>query len=383
MSKRRQLDLEKMSAAQVAAELARLLEHAGASFGYGKARLWEEWLQYTAVCLEVTLRPFRDGTPHNDAPLREEEERLRKIFDAPHGNFDQLLTLFREAAVLWYSWSAYGIEDVLGLAYMNYMWANEAAGQFFTPWHVAVMMAQMSVQDGAREVFDRIKEAVERLREADPVMAIYADSLILTAFALGQGENPTKMIESILVNLLPLIQPYYQTIDVCDPCCGSGVMLLAASLQYPVFANRMGLVQYYGQDIDQTCIRMAHLNMMAYGLNGWGAAAVYFDLAEAGMPLPALARDDEDEAAEEGVTAAPDVQAKAATDPAQSREESPEWEQAIQTAVEEPLPAAPSALPSAPFVFRTPKSGKPRGRASDNQMAFGFLEEVMEEIQNG
>lgn len=376
MSKKKQFDLEKMSAAQVSAELAKLLEHAGASFGYGKARLWEEWLQYTTVCLEITLKPFRDGTPHTDAPLHEEEERLRKIFDAPHGNFDQLLTLFREAAVLWYSWSAYGIEDVLGLTYMNYMWANEAAGQFFTPWHVAVFMAQISVQDGAREVLDRIKEAVEKLREEDEVMAIYADSIILTAGALGQtADNPTQVIESILINLLPLIKPYYQTIDVCDPCCGSGVMLLAASLQYPVFANRMGLVQYFGQDIDHVCVRMAHLNLMAYGLNGWGAAAVYFDLAEAGMPLPAL--DDE----EEEETAAPDVQTEAAADLTQSREFSPETAQA--TTEKEPEPAAPSALPSAPFVFRTPKSGKPRGRASDSQMAFGFLEDIMEEIQNG
>lgn len=375
MSKKKVLDFERMSAATCAAEIAKRLEHAGASFGYGKVRLWDEWLQYTRVCLETTLRPFRDGTPHNDAPLREEEARLRQVFDAPHGNFDHLLALFQEAAVLWYTWSAYGMEDVLGLTYMNHMWANEAAGQFFTPWNVAVMMAEMTVQDGAREVFDRIKEAVEKLREANPVMAIYADSLILTAGILGQGDNPTKVIESILVNLLPLIQPYYQPIDICDPCCGSGVMLLAASRQYPVFANRMGLVQYYGQDIDQTCVNMAHLNLMAYGLNGWGAAAVYFDLAEAGMPLPALTREDDEEAEEEPAA----VPTEAAADLPQSRDYSPQLEQEAEV----PEPAAPSALPSAPFVFRSSKSGKPRGRVSNDQMAFGFLAEVMEEIQNG
>lgn len=362
MSRKAQLNLEKMSAAQVAAEIAKKLEHAGASFGYGKARLWEEWLQYTAVCLEITLKPFRDGTPHTDTPLRQEEERLRKIFNAPHGNFDHFLKNFQEAAVLWYSWSSYGIEDVLGLTYMNYMWANEAKGQFFTPWHVSVMMAEMTVQDGAREVFERIKAAVDKLREANPVMAIYADSLILTAGILGQGENPTKTIESILINLLPLIQPYYEPITVCDPCCGSGVMLLATSLQYPVFANRLGLVQYYGQDIDQICINMAHLNMMAYGLNGWGAAAVFFDLVEAGMPIPALARDADEEA---------DLEAEAETDPAQSREDSLEVVPAAALVADEP--AAPSPLPAAPFVLRPSKTRKP---IPEDQMAFGFLQEA-------
>jgi type I restriction-modification system DNA methylase subunit len=30
-----------------------------------------------------------------------------------------------------------------------------------------------------------------------------------------------------------------------------------------------GFVQFYGQDIDQTCVQMAQINMMLHGLNGY------------------------------------------------------------------------------------------------------------------
>ena len=55
-------------------------------------------------------------------------------------------------------------------------------------------------------------------------------------------------------------------------------MLLAAAAEFPVWAVQLGLVQFYGSDIDQTCVRMAQLNLAIHGLNGYAARCA---LAEA------------------------------------------------------------------------------------------------------
>ena len=73
-----------------------------------------------------------------------------------------------------------------------------------------------------------------------------------------------------LSRILPLIAADFDPITICDPCCGSGVMLLAGARQFPAWAAQAGLVQLYGMDIDQTCVTMAQVNMMLYGLNGAG-----------------------------------------------------------------------------------------------------------------
>jgi type I restriction-modification system DNA methylase subunit len=45
-------------------------------------------------------------------------------------------------------------------------------------------------------------------------------------------------------------------------------MLLAAASVFPQWAVHRGLIEFYGQDIDPTCVAMAKVNLMLYGLNG-------------------------------------------------------------------------------------------------------------------
>ncbi len=33
------------------------------------------------------------------------------------------------------------------------------SGQYFTPWNIAQLMAQMTIQDGAQEIMDRLRQA--------------------------------------------------------------------------------------------------------------------------------------------------------------------------------------------------------------------------------
>ena len=292
------LNPETMQPQQVVDQLAKLLGAAGASFGVGMSRVWEDWLSYSIVALETGLGPFREGrVPDDLAPIKAEVERLRGKYDAPHGNIDRLLSNFREAFSLWYGFSGANLYDVLGDTFMQHASPNKDAGQHFTPWHVAVMMAQINIPDGARMVFERIHAAIESLRAVDELSAVYCDAVVMTAAVVIEAEGSINALQSLLLPVLPLIKDHYEPITVNDPTCGSGNMLLAASGQFPRFAVRLGLVQFYGTDIAYVCYQMARLNEMGYGLNGYGAAAVWADLVAEGAesaarpisPPPALA----------------------------------------------------------------------------------------------
>ena len=114
-------------------------------------------------------------------------------------------------------------DDVIGNVYMEMGQANRWRGQFFTPGEVARVMAQVSIVGGSVDI------------ENWPL----------------EGEN-------------------CRPLTINDPCCGSGVMFLGAAEAIqkcnPALLKR-GLVEFYGQDIDETCVKMARLNLIVHGLN--------------------------------------------------------------------------------------------------------------------
>jgi type I restriction-modification system DNA methylase subunit len=46
-------------------------------------------------------------------------------------------------------------------------------------------------------------------------------------------------------------------------------MLLSAAATFPRWAIDMGLVQFYGIDIDPTCVQMCKINLMLHGMNSY------------------------------------------------------------------------------------------------------------------
>jgi type I restriction-modification system DNA methylase subunit len=114
---------------------------------------------------------------------------------------------------------------------------SAAAGQYFTCWTVAEMMARMT--------FDR-------------------DSFLETVRERG-------------------------TVSVCDPAVGSGVMLLAFAKVVHDALGREGTdrLRLYGMDIDIRCVNMSRIQLRMNGLDGFGRMAALLHAMD--KPEPAQA----------------------------------------------------------------------------------------------
>jgi hypothetical protein len=106
--------------------------------------------------------------------------------------------------------------DIIGSVYMVLGQGEKRFGQVFTPWNIAKLMAEMTLADD--------------FKPPEP------------------GEPP---------------------LTFCEPCVGSGVMILAAAEtiegRFPGTIARGG-VEFYGQDKDPCCVAMCRLNMKLHGI---------------------------------------------------------------------------------------------------------------------
>jgi ribosomal protein L11 methylase PrmA len=113
-----------------------------------------------------------------------------------------------------------------------------------------------------------IEKLVYQRLEAAYLKSVYG---AMHQIILGEnaGERISAFVRQMGENLVPLVVEHFDPITVSDCACGSGVMFLAAAENTPRWALDWGLVQFYGQDIDRTCVQMAKVNMMLHGLNGY------------------------------------------------------------------------------------------------------------------
>lgn len=125
--------------------------------------------------------------------------------------------------------------DILGTLFMRLDIKSVQAGQFFSPYPIAEMMARMQ--------FDR-----------DSFQALVSE----------RG-----------------------TVSVCDPAVGSGVMLLAFAKVVHDSLGREGTdrLRLYGNDIDIRCVNMCRIQLRLNGLDGFGRMAALAHLAT--LPEPA------------------------------------------------------------------------------------------------
>ena len=109
-------------------------------------------------------------------------------------------------------------QDFLGKMYMQFNLENKWHGQFFTPWHVAELMAKMLVSD----------ETKEKIASQD-------------------------------------------YISVNDPCCGAGCMLIAFAnvCKNDLDINYQQSVLFVAQDIDSVVAKMCYIQISLLGCPGF------------------------------------------------------------------------------------------------------------------
>ena len=230
--------------------------------------MWEifsTWIDLCHAALDrlpsLITEIIQEGTPQPDPA--EMAERWREHSEKFRYHPTQVFNLFARAFSLLIEASCLGGQltyaDVVGSTYMEVLSRRrDPKAQFFTPWNVATAMARMTLGGGQAE-----KMCLQRLKEAareDP----WAGALALTISAWPDREVARqKFWEQLVPYLLPRARP----VTICDPACGSGILLLAAAKECPRWAIEMGLVQFIGVDIDPLCVEMARLNMRIYGIS--------------------------------------------------------------------------------------------------------------------
>jgi hypothetical protein len=270
-------------------QIVKRLEHA---FRYSHERPYQLFNDWTRI-VEVTLEALPDqlkavartGQQAPDPPETAEVfAEVRARYENPHhpaaqrevwGAFGEAFALLLESAEpgLWGEGSygrgdcGYMGPDVLGHVYMTY--ANADPGwraQFFSPYNISLLLAQMTIMDGARQVYDRIKAAC---LHPDNLLG---QAVILASLVIPDGveAEPNLHRDYFFNKVIPAALPFLEKITIADPAgVGSGIMLLASASQYPEWAVKMNIVTFVGADIDPICCRMAKLNTYLYGLNGF------------------------------------------------------------------------------------------------------------------
>lgn len=249
-----------LSESRVVASIIKLLEHCTV-VGRRPDDVFNDWLALIDALLEMEpihaqalaeTGQFAPDTPETVELLA----RLRRIYPHREGAKIQYLEYFLQAFAELRRSTLLGYEDIIGCIYMQWGWPNDRLGQYFTPMVVAKMMAAMTVGDGRADVHRRLKAAIAESPAAQA--ALLAGSML-------EGEAAQAWL---IARVIPYAIEHYKPLTIADCCCGSGVMLLAAAENFDPWMNHLGLVQYYGQDIDATCVLMARINVKLYGLNG-------------------------------------------------------------------------------------------------------------------
>jgi len=261
-----------------ATQIIRILERVTASV------IFEDWLDLVHASLEALPRHLESAV--RERTLAPETDEAEKMFERLRSRYQSKYywELFYEAfailldsaddvdgSVIW--------DDTIGQIYMEWGVPNKHTGQFFTPFEVARMMARVSMDDIQERVFGMLETAYLQT----PVGQMHE--------MLTSRERVNAFVRQLGPDMLVACAEYVKPIRISDPACGSGVMFLACAEQTPRWMLDWGLVQFYGQDIDMTCVRMCQVNMMLYGLNGYNlrnAAQLAQAEAPEGEPEPII-----------------------------------------------------------------------------------------------
>jgi hypothetical protein len=133
-------------------------------------------------------------------------------------------------------------------------------GQFFTPEAVATLMARITLLDTPQVLARRIHDACDNCPDAQAALA--ASGLDLDTLANWDA----AAVEQFCQDVLPLAAPYIEPLTSLEPCCGSGIMILAQIVALPRWISQVGLIQFRAIDLDPLCVAMCRVQTAVVGV---------------------------------------------------------------------------------------------------------------------
>jgi hypothetical protein len=245
--------------------------------GYGASVIFDDWTQLVLASLEALPNHIKvmanTGCWSQDTPETTEVfTRIRTRYENGHTPTasQRIWECFGQAFALLLEGTGPGLwvfakdgdpigPDVLGQIFMEYTNPDPYKGQYFTPWPVVMLMSQLNASS-KELVYDRLKQACQHPDN------ILAHATLLAGLAI---EEPELAREWFITRVVPAAIPHFEIIKVCDPCVGSGRMLLGMASQFEPWMVHLGLVQFFGQDIDPLMARLAKINCDLFGLNSY------------------------------------------------------------------------------------------------------------------
>lgn len=172
-------------------------------------QIWQDFVSMSACSIANAV----DKRP--DVWKQREDSYLKTVKRYSKDELDSICELFSVTVL---ALDENPAQDFLGKFYMQLDFGSGWHGQFFTPWHIAELMARMQMSDGLKE-------------------------------QLGNEEY----------------------ISVNDPCCGAGCMLMAFAnvCKSDMDINYQKSVLFVGQDIDEVVAKMCYIQISLLGCPGY------------------------------------------------------------------------------------------------------------------
>ena len=181
------------------AEILKLLERNTAAGAY-LSQVFTDWLDIThATLAALPAHAASAASKRSDAGTLAEDTpetqalfaRCRARYPRPEywQRFQQAFHLLLDSTEGFWDLSSAGRRwDTIGAVYMLTAYKKHS-GQYFTPWNIAQLMAQMTIQDGAQEITDRLRQAQRIATERDDANSHLLAATILAGLAVPEGGN--------------------------------------------------------------------------------------------------------------------------------------------------------------------------------------------------
>lgn len=176
-------------------------------------QVWADFVTLAAIELAVPLDP--PDSPKRKAREKEYAETMRRYTENERKVFPTLFLIMVDAL------EAEPMQDFLGEMFMLLELSNHWKGQFFTPYDVCRMMAEMTMTDVSRHIEEK------------------------------------------------------GWVGICDPACGAGALLVAARNTLVFRKDPIGKLSFHqqvlfvAQDIDRTAALMCYLQLSLLGCAGY------------------------------------------------------------------------------------------------------------------